>query len=112
VNLSNPEAAPDTACRAPEPLKSWFSPYATGKMPGLRQYGYIVALVALTLALKDAEFLGASVTPERVVLSRFLQLFKYLAPNGYPLGEKFEVWNDCWPNWHYSSFYWNCYCFG
>ncbi len=41
------------------PLTSWFSPYVTGKMTGLRQYGYVGALIALILALDDVEFLGA-----------------------------------------------------
>jgi 3-dehydroquinate dehydratase II len=60
MHFSNIEANPDAARGAPVgPLKSWFSPYATGKMTGLRQYGYIGALVALTLALDDVEFLGA-----------------------------------------------------
>jgi 3-dehydroquinate dehydratase-2 len=60
MHFSNIEAAPDTQRGAPVgPLKSWFSPYVTGKMTGLRQYGYIGALVALTLALDDMEILGA-----------------------------------------------------
>ena len=60
IHFSNPEAAPNTARGAPVgPLKSWFSPYVTGKTTGLRQHGYIGALVALTLALDDVEFLGA-----------------------------------------------------
>ena len=60
MHFSNPEAAPDAQRGAPVgPLRSWFSPYVTGKMTGLRQYGYIGALVALTLALDDVEFLGA-----------------------------------------------------
>ena len=60
IHFSNIEAAPDTQRGAPVgPLKSWFSPYVTAKMTGLRQYGYIGALVALTLALDDVEFLGA-----------------------------------------------------
>ena len=58
--MSNIEANPDTARGAPVgPLKSWFSPYVTGKMTGMRKYGYIGALVALTLSLDDADFLGA-----------------------------------------------------
>jgi len=40
-------------------VKSWFSPFATGKMTGMRRYGYIGALVALTRSLDDADFLGA-----------------------------------------------------
>ena len=60
MRFSNPEANPDAERGAPVgPLKSWFSPYATGKTTGMRQYGYIGALVALTLALGDADFLGA-----------------------------------------------------
>ena len=60
MHFSNIEANPDTARGAPVgPLKSWFSPFATGKMTGMRKYGYIGALVALILALDDAEFLGA-----------------------------------------------------
>ncbi len=60
VHFSNPEANPDASRGAPVgPLKSWFSPYATGKSTGMRQYGYIGALVGLTLSLDDAEFLGA-----------------------------------------------------
>jgi 3-dehydroquinate dehydratase II len=60
MHFSNPEANPDAARGAPVgPLKSWFSPYATGKMTGLRQYGYIGALVALTLSLDDMDVLGA-----------------------------------------------------
>ena len=50
MHFSNVEANPDTPRGAPVgPLKSWFSPFATGKMTGMRQYGYIGALVALTL---------------------------------------------------------------
>ena len=60
MHFSNIEANPDTPRGAPVgPLKSWFSPFATGKMTGMRKYGYIGALVALTLALDDADFLGA-----------------------------------------------------
>jgi 3-dehydroquinate dehydratase-2 len=60
MHFSNIEAGPDVQRGAPVgPLKSWFSPYVTGKMTGLRQYGYIGALVSLTLALDDVEFLGA-----------------------------------------------------
>jgi 3-dehydroquinate dehydratase II len=59
MHLSNIEANPDTPRGAPVgPLKSWFSPFATGKMTGMRQYGYIGALVALTLSLDDMEFLA------------------------------------------------------
>ena len=65
IHFSNPEAAPDSERGAPVgPLKSWFSPYATGKSTGLRQYGYIGALVALTLSLDDADFLGAQAVAE------------------------------------------------
>ena len=60
MHFSNIEANPDTPRGAPVgPLKSWFSPFATGKMTGMRKYGYIGALVALTLSLDDMEFLGA-----------------------------------------------------
>lgn len=60
MHFSNIEAAPDAQRGAPVgPLKSIFSPFVTGKITGLRQYGYIGALVALTLALDDKEFLGA-----------------------------------------------------
>jgi 3-dehydroquinate dehydratase-2 len=60
MHFSNIEANPDTPRGAPVgPLKSWFSPFATGKMTGMRKYGYIGALVALTLSLDDADFLGA-----------------------------------------------------
>jgi hypothetical protein len=60
MHMSNIEANPDASRGAPVgPLKSWFSPYTTGKMTGMRRYGYIGALVALTLALDDPEFLGA-----------------------------------------------------
>jgi 3-dehydroquinate dehydratase-2 len=66
MHFSNPEAAPDSQRGAPVgPLKSWFSSYVTGKMTGLRQYCYIGALVALTLALDDEEFLGAEADTER-----------------------------------------------
>ena len=60
LHESNIEANPDASRGAPVgPLKSWFSPYATGKMTGMRQYGYIGALVGLILSLDDPDFLGA-----------------------------------------------------
>ncbi|MGH9291992.1 MAG: type II 3-dehydroquinate dehydratase [Acidimicrobiales bacterium] len=39
-------------------LRSRFTHSATGLVMGLRQYGYFGALLALTLALDDADFLG------------------------------------------------------
>jgi len=55
MDFSNPEANPDASRGAPVgPLKSWFSPYATGKSTGLHQYGYIGALVGLILSLEVA----------------------------------------------------------
>ena len=60
VHYSNIEAQPFTSRGTPVgPLKSLFTPLVTGKTMGLRQYGYIAALVGLTLALDDMDFLGA-----------------------------------------------------
>jgi 3-dehydroquinate dehydratase II len=60
VHFANIEANPYTSRGTPVgPLKSLFTPLVTGKTMGLRQYGYIGALVALTLALDDEDFLGA-----------------------------------------------------
>lgn len=41
------------------PWKSEFSPSATGVMMGLRQYSYSAAILSLTMALDDKNFLGA-----------------------------------------------------
>ena len=60
VHFANPEASAESPRGAPvTPIASVFSPFVTGKVTGLRQHGYIGALVALTLALDDVGFLGA-----------------------------------------------------
>jgi 3-dehydroquinate dehydratase-2 len=44
---------------ASHPVPSAFTHTATGLCMGMRQYSYVAALVALTLALDDENFLGA-----------------------------------------------------
>lgn len=59
VHFANVSAAPTAPRGLPGgPWESRITKTATGICMGLRQYSYIGALTALTLALDDAEFLG------------------------------------------------------
>ena len=58
--------APPTAPRGLPigPWESEFSPAATGVMMGLRQYSYCGAILSLTMALDDKNFLGAELATQ------------------------------------------------
>ena len=70
------------------PLKSWFSPYITGKSTGLRQYGYIGALVGLVLSPRRHGLPWSGGRPERVtpepipLLSTYRQPLQVKDPKG------------------------------
>lgn len=60
VHFANIVAPPTTPRGLPiGPWKSEFSASATGVMMGLRQYSYCAAILSLTVALDDEDFLGA-----------------------------------------------------
>ena len=63
--------APPTAPRGLPigPWKSEFSPSATGVMMGLRQYSYCGAILSLSMALDDKNFLGAELTSQNERIS-------------------------------------------
>ena len=50
-----------SAISGTRPLESRFTKSAVGLVMGFRQYSYVGAMLALTLALDDASFLGVAV---------------------------------------------------
>lgn len=62
VHFSNTTSPPTAARGLPiGPWKSVFTPSVTGAAMGLRQYSYAEAILGLTLALDDPNFLGSEV---------------------------------------------------